>query len=168
MFNVNRFLLLLIGFLFLINFAFADDLSGEDLWQQATASTSDSAAAINNQIMEQQAEQAAIQNQQQQQLQQTLEAIQLQGKAMLDNQTPQPTTSSTFQAKPSTVTGPTSPWDKPNPWQNTTQNPYAGQQYSPKQAPTPSFNVQPSPIYVNPNTSPTPQQQNSNPVNIYK
>lgn len=167
MFEVNKFLLFLIG-LFLVNFAFADDLSSDDLWQQATASTRDSAAAINNQIMEQQAEQAAVQNQQQQQMQQTLQAIQLQEKAMLYNQTPQPTTSSTFQAKPSTVTGTTSPWDKPNPWQNTTQNPYAGQQYSPNPAPTPAVNVQPGPIYVNPNALPTPQQQNSNPVNIYK
>lgn len=182
MFKVRKLLLLIAGFLF-TSLALADNVTAEDLWSQSTANTREGAADLNNQIMAQQAQQQLQQGEQQQQMQQALETIQMQQKAMLNNQTA-PTTTSTFQAQPSTVTGTTNPWVKPNPWQNTEQNPYAGQKYTPT---TPSTNLNSAAgasssansstsnttntIYVNPNIQPSQQKQqqpNSNPINIYK
>lgn len=173
-----------------MSFAYADDVTAQDLWLQSTANTRTAVQGINDQIMAQQTQQQASQ---QQQMQQALETLQSQQKATINNQTaPAP---STFQAQPSTVTGTTNPWLKPNPWQNTQQNPYSGQQYGTTPASpstgtsttnsttttgtintgtsTPNIPITTSPtdntgsIYLNPSNQPA-QQPNASPINIYK
>ncbi len=175
MFKVSNFILILLS-LFFVSISFADEPSAQDLWQQATADTRASAAAIQSQAIANQANQQTYQNQQQQQIMQSLTTIQLQQKAMMHNSQHFPTGSNTFQAQPSKVTGGNNPWSKPNPWQNTVQNPYAGQQYSPSpssSSPTSTSTNSSNTIYVSPNNSGQQQtqqlqKQNSNPINIYK
>lgn len=159
--------------------AYGDTLITSDPWMNATAATRANVQAIQAQIANQRAIKQATQGEVDQRLQQTLEAIQLQQKAFLDIIQQPVTTPTLFTVppankpieKPSTITT-TNPWQKENPWRNSSQNPYPGQQYVPPNTIQPYPQLNPdqqyiTPIYINPNQSqPYPGQKYVTPIYV--
>lgn len=134
-------------------------------WLDATAETRAAIAALQAQAQAQKAQQAEAAYQQNQQLLESLDTIATQQKAIIENAT-QGTAQSTvpdFQAKPRTPAASNNPWLKTNPWKNSQQNPYSGQQYAPSQ---PDYTN--NGVYVKPNSSEKSQTTSQQPVNIFR